>query len=250
MKVAFGPFTFDSDARELVAAGAAGAGERVAAGTRVHLSPKAFDLLHYLLARRPAVVTKRELLEHLWPGTYVSEANLTVVVSEVRQALGDDSRQWRFIRTVHRVGYAFGGEVAEVQGAEAGAASGEAASGRAASGAAASGDLGPAALCWLTHGGRSFPLVAGENVVGRDPRCAVWVDASGVSRRHSLIVVSAGGAAIEDLGSSNGTFVGGERVSGPHRLADGEAIELGAATLVFHAWSDEGAPRTERIERT
>lgn len=249
MKVAFGPFTFDSDARELVAAGVGGAGERAAGDTRVHLSPKAFELLHYLLVRRPAVVTKRELLEHLWPGTYVSEANLTVVVSEVRQALGDDSRQWRFIRTVHRVGYAFGGEVAEVAAAEAAAASA-----RVASGEAASGDLGPvplseaAALCWLTHGGRSFPLVAGENVVGRDPRCAVWVDASGVSRRHALIVVSAGGATIEDLGSSNGTFVEGERVSGRRRLADGEVIELGAARLDFHAWSDEEAPRTERIE--
>jgi hypothetical protein len=46
----------------------------------------------------------------IWPGTYVSESTLAVVVNGVRHALGDDARQPRFIRTVHGFGYAFCGE--------------------------------------------------------------------------------------------------------------------------------------------
>ena len=49
----------------------------------------------------------------IWPGTYVSESTLAVVVTGLRQALGDDARQPRFIRTVHRFGYAFCGEARE-----------------------------------------------------------------------------------------------------------------------------------------
>lgn len=220
MKVAFGPFTFDSDTRELVEAGA-----------RVHLSPKAFDLLRLLLELRPAVVSKRVLLDHIWPGTFVSEASLSVVVSEARQVLRDDSRQSQFIRTVHRIGYAFSGEVQVLSRAPH--------------------DTAPPdhQPCWLTHDERSLALGAGENVVGRDPRCAVWVDVSGVSRRHARIDVGPAGAMIADLASRNGTFVAGERVTSPRPLADGEVIELGAATLVFRVWSDARAPQTERISR-
>lgn len=220
MKVAFGPFTFDSDTRELVEA-----------GTRVHLSPKAFDLLRLLLERRPAVVGKRELLDHIWPDTFVSEASLSVVVSEARQVLRDDSRQSQFIRTVHRVGYAFSAEVQVLSRA---------------SHAAPPADHQP---CWLTHDDRSLALVPGENVIGRDPRCAVWLDVSGVSRRHACIDVGPSGATIADLASRNGTFVDGVRVTSAKPLADGEVIELGAATLVFRVWSDACAPQTERISR-
>ena len=98
MRVAFGRFTFDTETRELLDAGA-----------RVHLSPKAFDLLALLLDRRPTVVSKREIHDHVWQDTFVSEANLSVVIAEIRQVLGDDSRQASFVRTVHRVGYAFSG---------------------------------------------------------------------------------------------------------------------------------------------
>lgn len=217
MRVAFGRFTFDADTRELLDAGA-----------RVHLSPKAFDLLRLLLDRRPAVVSKREIHELVWPDTFVSEASLSVVVAEIRQVLGDDSRQASFVRTVHRVGYAFSGPAQDLP---SGSTQVE----------------GP--LCWLVRNDKAFPLSAGGNVVGRDPRCSVWVEASGVSRRHARLDVADDVATIVDLDSSNGTFVGGARVSTPRRLADGDTIELGAATLTFRAWSDAGAVRTERVVR-
>ena len=78
MKVAFGPFTFDSKTRELLEA-----------GTRVHVSPKAFLLLQVLLEHRPNVVAKRELHDRVWQDTFVSEANLSVVVAEILAADGE-----------------------------------------------------------------------------------------------------------------------------------------------------------------
>jgi len=220
MRVAFGRFTFDSETRELLDAGA-----------RVHLSPKAFDLLALLLDRRPAVVSKREIHDHVWQDTFVSEANLSVVIAEIRQVLGEDSRQASFIRTVHRVGYAFSGPAQALAAARPGVRPEE-------------------RLCWLVHNDRAFPLAVGDNTVGRDPRCDVWVEASGVSRRHACVAVGLDTTTIADLESSNGTFVAGERIMQPRVLADGDVIELGAATLTFRAWSDERAARTERVVRT
>ena len=54
------------------------------------LSPKAFDLLCILVAGRPKAISKSELQERLWPATFVVEKNLTNLVGEIRDALGDD----------------------------------------------------------------------------------------------------------------------------------------------------------------
>ena len=224
MKIGFGTFTFDTNTRELLDA-----------GTRVHLSPRAFDVLRLLLERRPNVVSKRDLHDGVWQDTFVSDANLSVVVAEIRQVLGEDSRQARFVRTVHRVGYAFSGEATDLAAAAPLGRAEDLAAGR--------------QPCWVVRDDRSYALVAGENLVGRDPRCAVWIDASGVSRRHANIDVEAGVATITDLESSNGTFVRGERVSAPRRLSDGDVIELGAATMVFRSLADGSGARTERITR-
>ncbi len=219
MRVAFGRFTFDSETRELLDA-----------GTRLHLSPKAFDLLRLLVERRPTVVSKREIHDKVWQDTFVSEANLSVVIAEIRQALGDDSRQSAFIRTVHRVGYAFSAPAKELADTR-------------------QPEEAERPLCWLVLNDRAHPLAAGGNIVGRDPRCAVWVEASGVSRRHARLDVGSAATTIVDLDSSNGTFVRGVRVVEPRRLSDGDVIELGAAALTFRAWSDERTARTERVDR-
>ena len=71
------------------------------------LSPKAFELLDILVENHPKALSKTELQARLWPGTYVVEKNLTNLVSEIRAALDDDPLHPRFIRTVHRFGYAF-----------------------------------------------------------------------------------------------------------------------------------------------
>ena len=103
MRALIGDATFDSDARTLQRGGEA-----------VHLTGKAFQLLEILLAARPNPVEKAELFAKLWPDTFVSEANLASLVKEIRAAIGDDARAPRFVRTVHRFGYAFSGPVTEL----------------------------------------------------------------------------------------------------------------------------------------
>ena len=87
MKLLLDDVSFDSDARQ-VSRG----------GVEVHLSPKAFDLLHVLVDARPRVLTKQDLHKRLWPDTFVSDTNLASLIAEIREALGDDARQPRFIR--------------------------------------------------------------------------------------------------------------------------------------------------------
>jgi serine/threonine-protein kinase len=102
MRLLFGDCTFDSGARTLMRG-----------SEPARLSGKAFQLLELLLAARPKAVDKSELFAKLWPDTFVSEANLASLVKEIRAAIGDDARAPRFVRTVHRFGYAFSGPVTE-----------------------------------------------------------------------------------------------------------------------------------------
>ena len=81
----------------------------------VPLTPKAFAVLHYLVERANHLVTKLELWQAVWPGVIVTDAALTVCMSEIRKALEDTPRSPRYIATVHRRGYRF---VAPVQRVE------------------------------------------------------------------------------------------------------------------------------------
>ena len=212
MRLRLGELTFDPEARQLHRA-----------GVEVHLSPKAFDLLALLIDRRPCVLSKQELHECLWPSTFVSEANLASLVAEVRDALGDSARQPRFIRTAHRVGYAFCGD-------------------------AATPDRPPASehhgsFCWLVRDGRRLPLAMGENILGRDEE-GVVIDSPTVSRRHARISILGTEATIDDLGSKNGTFVGGALISAPVGLKDGDEIRTGSVVLRFRMFVPKGATAT------
>ena len=80
-------------------------------GQRVALTPKAFDVLHYLARRPEKLVTKDELLGAVWSDVIVSDASVKVCVREIRKALEDEAKQPRYIETVHRRGYRFIGAV-------------------------------------------------------------------------------------------------------------------------------------------
>ena len=215
MRLRLGDLTFDADARQL----RRGPDE-------IHLSPKAFELLKLLIESRPRAISKKELHERLWPETFVSEANLATLAAEVREALDDDPRQPRFIRTAHRFGYAFSGIAVEETGANP------------------TGDS--TTFCWLIRDGRRLPLQAGENVLGRDADDGIQIESPTVSRRHARIVVAATGATIEDLASKNGTRLRGESVSSAVTLTDGDEIRIGSVVLRFRiasgsktaTWSD------------
>src|SRR5215470_10280859 len=141
MRLEFGEFTLDHDTRQLRRG-----------GTELHLEPKALELLGLLLERRPQAVAKPEIRDRLWPASFVSESNLTGLVAQVREALGDDPRQPRYIRTVHGYGYAF-----------AAAAGGEPAP--------------PGRAPHVIWEQRALPLVQGENILGRDEQAGVCIAA-------------------------------------------------------------------------
>jgi pSer/pThr/pTyr-binding forkhead associated (FHA) protein len=91
----------------------------------------------------------------------------------------------------------------------------------------------PAALCWLIKDGRRVPLRVGENILGRETEGGLRLDSPTVSRRHARIVVAGGGATLEDLGSKNGTLLGGKPVSNAVPLNDGDVIRTGSVVLRF-----------------
>jgi DNA-binding winged helix-turn-helix (wHTH) protein len=210
MRLTAEDWVFDSDTREVVRKGRA-----------VPLSPKAFDLLELLIRRRPKAVSKDEIRERLWPDTFVSPANLANLVVELRAALNDDARAPRVVRTVPRFGYAFA--------ADADASPERPRRGRS-----------PLA-CRLVWGPREIALDPGENLVGRDRESVVWIDDASVSRKHARIAVDDAGATVEDLGSKNGTFVRGRRIEKAARLADGDPIRIGPASLIFRAFRTTGS---------
>ena len=85
-------------------------------GTVVDLEPQAFDVLAVLVRNRERLVTKEELLDEVWGDRFVSESALTTRIKQLRQALGDDGRAQRFVKTVHGRGYRFVGPVELVDG--------------------------------------------------------------------------------------------------------------------------------------
>jgi DNA-binding winged helix-turn-helix (wHTH) protein len=212
MKVEFGDFTLDRGARRLVRG-----------GKPLHLEPKAMELLSLLLERRPQAVAKTEIRDRLWPDTFVSESNLTGLVAQVRESLGDDPRNPRYIRTVHGFGYAFAEET-DGRPVEVG---------------------GPMIAPRVIWERKTIPLQPGENVLGRDEDAAVRIDSPGVSRRHARIVVEKGKARLEDLGSKNGTYLKEEKLEGTGPLEDGDTFRLGRLLLVFRSTALRGTTKTE-----
>src|SRR3954468_22955685 len=84
-------------------------------GQAAPLEPQAFDLLCCLLEHRERVVSKIELLDGVWGHRFVSEANLTTRVKEVRRAVGDDGTSQHTIRNVRGRGYRFVAEARTIR---------------------------------------------------------------------------------------------------------------------------------------
>jgi DNA-binding winged helix-turn-helix (wHTH) protein len=201
-RVRFGPFEVDLQT-----------GELWCEGRPVALQDKPFRLLAALLERPGDLVTREQLRQSLWPQSVFTdfEHGLNKAVNKLRRALDDLTDEPRYVETLPRRGYRF---VAPVAGASASPRPG---------------------ACRLIHEGRTYPLAAGVNLIGRDSGAVVCLDAASVSRRHAEIVVTEGGASLRDLGSKNGTFRGEVRVKGEISLADGDEIRIGTVRVLFRA---------------
>jgi DNA-binding winged helix-turn-helix (wHTH) protein len=217
VRLAFGGCVFDSERRELTRH-----------GSIVHAGPKVLGLLELLLDARPKALTKDQIHAALWQGTFVSDATLTSLVAELRTAIGDDAREGRFIRTIHKYGYAFCGDAAAVTAPERS-------------------ERGAVRRCRILAGAREIALAPGEHILGRSNDAAVFVDDVNVSRQHARITVGADGATLEDLGSKNGTTLDGAVIEGPTRLTDGSVIVLGATVLKFRVF--DAPASTETLNR-
>ena len=200
MAYRFGAFTLDEESREL----SRGA-------IPIPLSPRGFDLLALLARERPRAIPKEDLLKALWPDAFVTDGSLSQLVTEIRQALDDSAREPRYIRTVHRYGYAFCGEALEDV-------------------ATTTGRPSDYFVLWR---GQEIPLVHGQNVIGRDPQARIRLVSTKASRRHARIDVNASKAVLTDLGSRNGTYVGDQRIAEQSALADGDHIVIGDEVIVF-----------------
>jgi DNA-binding winged helix-turn-helix (wHTH) protein len=195
----FDPFVLDLERRLLLR------GEE-----SIHITPKAFQLLHTLADNAPKAMSKDELFDLVWEGIIVAEVNLASTINDLRTALGDDARHPKFIRTVHAFGYAFIAPVRTETGAHR-----------------------RSTRFHLLVSGNDVPLAGGEHIIGRDQDATVVVPDSAVSRRHARIMVREDSALLEDLGSKNGTFLNGTRLAEPTTLRPGDVITVGSITAVF-----------------
>ncbi len=216
MRVRFAEFVLDDGTRQL----RRGDEER-------HLGTKAFELLELLVRRRPNVVAKETIHDTLWAGTFVSESTVATVVGELRTALGDEAKTPRFLRTVQGVGYAFCAEAVDERSPALRAG-------------------GPALSYRVLFDDREITLHPGENVLGRVDEGTVWIDSPSVSRRHARIQVDGNGAMLEDLGSKNGTYWRGQRVSKPVVLSDGDEIRLGPVSITLRILPADAATLTDQ----
>ena len=213
--VSFGSFVLDLDTRELRRG-----------SESVPLSPKAYQLLEVLVVNGPKALSKSALQERLWPDTFVLDKNLVNLVAEIREALGDNATDPRFVRTVPKFGYAFRHSTSPGSAAGTGMRA----------------TVARFRLVWL--GGRAA-LTDGEYVLGRDPDLELFLDAHDVSRRHARITIAGNDARIEDLDSRNGTFVSERRVDSSTPLVDGASIRVGSVRLTFTRVQNRGSTETE-----
>jgi DNA-binding winged helix-turn-helix (wHTH) protein len=209
MRLTFGSWEVDTDRRLLTHGGAP-----------VSLSPKAFDLLVVLAQHHEKALSKADLHHILWPDTFVSDGSLTILVAEIRDVLNDDADRPQFIRTVRRFGYGFCAPVIKQD---------------------ASPFPSPSGGGWVIWGNRSIAIERAESVLGRSLDADIRFDVPGVSRRHARIVVDGEHVALEDLGSRNGTYLRGERITGRATLADGDEVRLGPVSIVFRQVSADAS---------
>ncbi|HVY84255.1 MAG TPA: winged helix-turn-helix domain-containing protein [Caulobacterales bacterium] len=83
-----------------------------AGGDVVAIEPQVFALLAFLIENRERMVSKDDLIEVIWEGRIVSDAAVASRIKSARQAIGDDGKAQRFIRTIHGAGFRFVGDVA------------------------------------------------------------------------------------------------------------------------------------------
>ena len=218
MAYRFGPFLYDPARRGLMKDGSA-----------IPLTHKSRELLLLFLQNPGRLLARDEIIDEVWPDAVVTDDALRFQVAELRRTFGKEGEA--FIQTVRREGHRWKAPVRP-------------AADRPVRPAATDASPSPATRFRLVLGKREVQLLEGENIIGRDPDGALWIDHPSVSRRHARIVVAGGKAMLEDLESKNGTFLDGKQLGKKTALADGDEVQIGPETVVFRAASS-ASTRTE-----
>lgn len=85
--------------------------------------------------------------------------------------------------------------------------------------------------------GKLHALQGGETIIGRSPDVDIFINDARISREHLSIVVNPQGTELTDLGSTNGTFVNGQRLK-THLLKDGDKVQISSSTIFKFAYQD------------
>jgi TolB-like protein/DNA-binding winged helix-turn-helix (wHTH) protein/tetratricopeptide (TPR) repeat protein len=190
------------------------------AGATVHIEPQVFDLLVHLIRNRDRIVSKDELIDVIWQGRIVSEATLSSRISAARRALGDSGNDQSFIRTLHKRGFRFVGDVDEDNSAPTAIAVEKASAGA---------------------------VEEAANVVPTDEPPALPGGSSDAAGNHAMLHAArgAGAAPLENRTASNGR-------RGARNLRFAAAVIVFASLSVSAAWwllsssSQSPAPHTEQ----
>jgi TolB-like protein/DNA-binding winged helix-turn-helix (wHTH) protein/tetratricopeptide (TPR) repeat protein len=190
------------------------------AGATVHIEPQVFDLLVHLIRNRDRIVSKDELIDVIWQGRIVSEATLSSRISAARRALGDSGNDQSFIRTLHKRGFRFVGDVDEDNSAPTAIAVEKASAGA---------------------------VEEAANVVPTDEPPALPGGSSDAAGNHAMLHAArgAGAAPLENRTASNGR-------RGARNLRFAAAVIVFASLSVSAAWwllsssSQSPAPHTEK----
>jgi DNA-binding winged helix-turn-helix (wHTH) protein/predicted ATPase len=201
--------------------------ERLSRGDQaVPLRPKVFAVLRHLVEHRGELVTKQQLLEAVWPSTFVGDSALKDSIRQLREALGDDAARPRYIETAHRRGYRFIGVMSDESAQTITASRSPAAVsllGRTAELARMRG--------WLERalrGERQLVFVTGEPGIGKTTLVNAAVERAAASRR----VFVARGQCLEQYGAGEAYL---PVLDGFSRLARGPDGERIVALLRQHA---------------
>lgn len=173
----------------------------------IKLRPKAFAVINYLLGHPGQLVTKQELLNTVWPETFVGDAVLKVAIRQLREALGDSPKSPRFIETAHRRGYRF---IAQIRPAAP--------------------EIGTITTSWPSL---ARTPDSSKGVVGRDEalsRMQVWLER--VTRGERQIIFVTGEAGIGKTALVD-TFVRSVAAAPGIRIASGQCLEQYGTSEAF-----------------
>ena len=182
--------------------------------TTVHLEPRVMEVLVHLACHGPNLVTRQQLIDGVWDGSFITDNTLTHSIAELRRALQDDAVRPIYIETIHRRGYRLLERVTDLDGRPP------------------MGTTKPSRFRVLVDK-HYVQLMEGENLIGRLPEASLCVHSPQISRRHARITVADTLAYLEDLGSKNGTMLNGRRIESRQQLRNGDHIFLGDGVIAL-----------------